>query len=381
MNKILLVDMDNFFSSVEELKNSSNNMPLVIAGNSINSVVSSCNSHAKKLGIKAAMPIKTALKICPNLIIRPVKMNEYIECSKKVYSILKKFTKNIESSSIDEWYLDLSQKNDFFSRNIQEIAESIKYQIYKILKLKCSIGISYNKFLAKMACENAKPFGIFEINNDNFREYLWPLSIDKMHMIGKSISNTLKLQGINTIGDLANTTKQKELRLLIGKHFDYIYNNARGITLDSVEKDHQRKSIGSGFMVYNIIMDSQEYNSLFNYHFEKIYQMLIDGRFLTDNISAYITVNHIKKIKTKKLLNKTNDKSLLYDSLQELMSSFMIKIPFDAFGLSFNNLVYEFEEYDKPELFAKKSEKLIINEVNKKLNKNVVNTASSKLKK
>ncbi len=381
MNKILLIDMDNFFSSVEELKFPNNNLPLVVAGHSNSSVISSCNAKAKKLGIRSAMPIQTALKICPNLIIVPVDIDKYINYSKKIYSILKRFTCNIESSSIDEWYLDLSKRDDFFSRSTKEIAESIKYEVYKTLNLKCSIGISYNKFLAKMACEKAKPFGIYEITKENFKESLWNIPIDDMYMVGKSTAKILKKYNINTIGDLANCNDKKELRVIIGKLFDYIYNNANGKTIDYVDSDYQRKSISSGFTIYNIVMHTPEYNDLFNYHFEKIYEILINNKFLTDSISVYVTINHVKKWKSKKLNKKTNDRDFLYNSLYDLMNSFNIKSSFDAFGLSLNNLTNEFEELDKPRLFDKDASDNIINIVNKSMNKNVINVASVKLKK
>lgn len=381
MNKIILVDMDNFFSSIEELDIKDNRLPLIVAGSSVKSVVSSCNAEAKKLGIKSAMPVQTALKIYPNLLIIPVHMEKYIEYSEKIFLILKRFTKNIETSSIDEWYLDFSEKEDFFSRTIQEIAESIKYEIYKTLNLKCSIGISYNKFLAKMACEKAKPFGIFELDKDNFKDHLWDLSINKMHMVGKSTHKLLEKNNIKTIGDLANTSNKKMLKEKIGKTFDFLYNNANGITVDNVDKNYQRRSIGSGFMVYNITLYSDEYIRLFNYHFNKIYNLLINRRFVTDSISAYITINHVKKIKSKKLKLYTNDKEYLYNSLYELMDSFNTKIPFDAFGLSFNNLINEFEIYDNPKLFNNDKSDKIINSINKKLNSNVIDYASTKLKK
>jgi DNA polymerase-4 len=158
---VLHIDMDAYFASVEEKNNSKLcNKPLIVSGMNSNSVVSTANYAARKYGIKSAMPVYIAKKLCPQLIIKKPHFLMYEKYHQEIIKYIKKNYSNIiEIASIDECYVDISHlvnnSNSPFS-----IAKKIQGDIFKKMNLPCSIGISENKFLAKMACKLIKPFGI-----------------------------------------------------------------------------------------------------------------------------------------------------------------------------------------------------------------------------
>ena len=380
-NNIFLVDMDSFFASIEEARNPEiKGLPMVVAGRHKKSVVSACNSEAKKFGIKSAMPIFQAEKLCKNLIVLNVDMEEYVRVSNKIESILKTFTTNLEKASIDEWYLDFSNKNDFFSRDEIELANSIRYKIKNKLNLNCSIGISYNKFLAKTASELAKPNNVFLLDESNFKQYLWPLDISKMYMIGNANKKIVDKLGIKTIGEFANYKDKKTLEKELGVIWEYLYNNVNGRDIDLVKINRKYKSIGTSCSLYNEI--SKDYNiiSIINYFFDKLYKRLIDNHFLTNSIQITIGYKQKKEVKSKVLSYYTKDRNYIYTNVMKLFNELLNQSTIDFIGIQFSNLQYEysFESKNLNLIFHKDTN--LIDDINSVFGKEVLFYAS-KLKK
>ncbi len=380
-NCILLVDMDNFFASVEEIDNPKYiGKPLVVGGRLKGGVVAAASASAKKLGIKAAMPIFKALEICPNLIVVNSNMNKYASYSKKVHNILKKFTSNIEKASIDEWYVDFSNKKDFFNRDIEEIARTIKYRIEKELGLKCSIGISYNKFLSKMASGLAKPNGIFVLDQSNIKEKLWPMDISEMYMVGKKASIVMNDISINTIGDLANYKDKELLKQKFGKLWVYYFYNANGQDIIGVEPERQMKTI-SNSTTFPEPIDSQElFLKEVNNHFEILYENLINDNYLTNSVTVRIGYKKHKTPNTFSFSFFTSNKDILYETVINLFNDLYIYEPLDYLGITFNNLKSKFN-IGKQESIFKASEQDLVTEINSIFGKEIINSASKKLKK
>lgn len=240
-NNILHVDMDAFFASVEQRDNPSlKGKPVIVGGNSERGVVSTCSYEARKFGVHSAMPIFIAKEKCPTGVYISGRYGRYVQISQEIFKIFNEVTPLVESVSIDEAYLDLSQGK---IKNGMEAARYIKNRVFKELNLTLSIGISYNKFLAKLASDWNKPNGIKEISRDMLPEILFPLKIDRIHGLGKMSVSKLNNMGIYYIKDLYKMPREFFVEYL-GKNGGDIYERIRGIDLRKIELDRERKSIG-----------------------------------------------------------------------------------------------------------------------------------------
>ena len=240
-NNILHVDMDAFFASVEQRDNPSlKGKPVIVGGNSERGVVSTCSYEARKFGVHSAMPIFIAKEKCPTGVYISGRYGRYVQISQEIFKIFNEVTPLVESVSIDEAYLDLSQGK---IKNGMEAARYIKNRVFKELNLTLSIGISYNKFLAKLASDWNKPNGIKEISRDMLPEILFPLKIERIHGLGKMSVSKLNNMGIYYIKDLYKMPREFFLEYL-GKNGIDIYEWIRGIDLRKIELDRERKSIG-----------------------------------------------------------------------------------------------------------------------------------------
>ena len=198
MKKIILhVDMDAFFASVEQADNPKfKGKPVIVGGVSERGVVSTCSYEARKFGVRSAMPIFIAQRLCPHGIYLKVRYYRYKEISNRVFEIFREVTPIIEPLSIDEAYLDLTEGR--FNDGL-EAANYIKKRVFEEVGLTLSIGISYNKFLAKLASDWNKPNGIKVITKDMIPDILLPLNINKVFGIGKKTVSKLNNIGIFTI--------------------------------------------------------------------------------------------------------------------------------------------------------------------------------------
>jgi len=238
--KIIHVDIDAFFASVEELDNPKlKGKPIIVGGIRGRGVVSTCSYEARKYGIHSAMPTYIARQKCPHGIFLPPRHHRYEEVSRKVFRILYGFTPLVETVSIDEAYLDISN----LKGNPLDLALRIKERILKETGLTVSVGISYNKFLAKIASDWNKPNGIKIINKEMVPEILKPLPIRKVQGIGEKSAKKLNEIGIFTIGDLLKLPKEFLIDFF-GKYGLEIYDRIRGIDNREVITKREVKSIG-----------------------------------------------------------------------------------------------------------------------------------------
>jgi DNA polymerase IV len=243
---IFLVDMNAFFIGCEmtrspELKGK----PAAVAGDPKrrSGIILAANYEARKFGVKTTMVLHEAQKLCPGLLLVPPDHNFYKNKSQEVMKILSRYSPLIQQNSIDEAWLDLSGCEALFG-NPMQIAKSIMKDIVDELDLWCSIGISENKFLAKMASERKKPLGITEIWEKDVRSKIWPLPVREMYGIGKQTEKKLQELGIYTIGDIA-AFDNKVLVKLFGKHGEEIHKLSKGIDNSQVTENpyHESKSI------------------------------------------------------------------------------------------------------------------------------------------
>ncbi|HLU88089.1 MAG TPA: DNA polymerase IV, partial [Taishania sp.] len=201
---IVHMDLDSFFVSCERLVDSRlNGIPLIIGGNSERSVVSSCSYEARKFGVRSAMPVKAALRLCPQATVVNVNMELYSKLSKSVTQIIAERAPLFEKASIDEFYLDITGMDKFFGN--YKWTNELTELITKETGLPISFGLSVNKTVAKIATGEGKPNGKMHIEQQQVRTFLNPLSIRKIPFLGKASFEALTGIGIHTIRDLAQT--------------------------------------------------------------------------------------------------------------------------------------------------------------------------------
>lgn len=227
---IFMVDMNAFFISCEMARNPElKGKPAAVAGDpkQRTGIILAANYEARKYNVKTAMVLHEARKLCPELITVPPDRELYERNSRAVMDILSRYTPVIQQNSIDEAWMDLTGCEKLFGSPM-EIARNIMDTISKELDLWCSIGISENKFLAKMASELKKPRGISELYVKDVKEKLWPLPVREMYGIGRQTEQKLISYAIYTIGDVANC-KPEFLKSNFGKYGEELYRLANGI--------------------------------------------------------------------------------------------------------------------------------------------------------
>lgn len=236
-------DLDAFFVSVECLKNSAfKGKPLLVGGHSDRAVVAAASYEARKYGIHSAMPMKLAKKLCPEAIIVSGDMESYSYYSHMVTAIIKDSVPLYEKASIDEFYVDLTGMDKFFG--CEKFTTELRQKIIKETALPISYGLSTNKFVSKVATDVAKPNGQLYVLPGTEKEFLAPMSIDKIPGVGEKTSALLKQMGVLTIKTLSEIPIEY-LENLLGKHGHDLWRKAQGIDESLVQPYHEQKSIST----------------------------------------------------------------------------------------------------------------------------------------
>lgn len=245
--KIIHIDMDAFFASVEIRDNPKLKGKPVIIGNDPRKtggrgVVSTCSYEARSFGIHSAMSSKEAYERCPQAIFIPGNYEKYTAVSQQIRAIFKRYTDKIEPMSIDEAYLDVTE-NKLGIKSAVKIARLIQQDIWQELHLTASAGVSYNKFLAKIASDYQKPCGLTVIMPDDAVSFLQQMDIAEFHGVGKKTVEILHQMGVFTGADLIEIS---EITLIdrFGRFGFDLYRKARGIDNSPVKSNRIRKSIG-----------------------------------------------------------------------------------------------------------------------------------------
>lgn len=242
--KIIHVDMDAFYASVEQLDNPDlRGKPVAVGGSEKRGVVSAASYEARKFGVKSAMSGMLAKQKCPHIIFVPPRFDRYKEISGKIREIFYDYTDLVEPLSLDEAYLDVTE-NKKGNPSASLIAQEIRDRIWEKLELRASAGISINKFLAKVASDINKPNGQKTIPPEEVISFLETLPVNKFYGVGKVTAAKMHNLGIFTGNDL----KQKslvEMTKLFGKSGSSYYNIVRGIHHSAVKPNRTRKSIAA----------------------------------------------------------------------------------------------------------------------------------------
>ncbi len=244
LRKVIHVDMDVFYASVEQRDEPGlRGKPVAVGGDGPRGVLTTCSYEARKFGCRSAMPSVTAKRLCPGLIFRRPRFAVYTEVSRQIRAIFLDFTPLVEPLSLDEAFLDVTEDLKGIG-SATRIAELIRARIKAETGLTASAGVSYNKFLAKLASDQSKPDGICVIRPGEGARFVAGLPVRRFFGIGPRGAEKMAALGIETGADLA----AKDI-LFLRRHFgsqaDYLYRAARGIDLRRVKANRPRKSLGA----------------------------------------------------------------------------------------------------------------------------------------
>ncbi len=244
LRKIIHVDMDAFYASVEQRDDPQlRGKPVVVAWRGNRSVVCAASYEARRFGVRSAMPAVRAERLCPDAIFIPPDFVRYRAVSREVRDIFKRHTDLIEPLSLDEAYLDVTENKSGLP-TATRVARAIRAQIREELNLTASAGVAPNKFLAKVASDWRKPDGLFVIQPEEIEAFLLPLTVGRLPGVGKVTEARLAELSVRTVGDL-RTLALEVLETRFGRYGQRLYELARGVDASPVVPDRPTQSISA----------------------------------------------------------------------------------------------------------------------------------------
>ncbi|MDQ3986921.1 MAG: DNA polymerase IV [Actinomycetota bacterium] len=241
---ILHVDMDAFYAAVETIKDPSLvGRPVVVGGMGNRGVVTSASYEARTFGVKSAMPIVTARRLCPHAAYLPNDFTAYQDYSHRIQEVFLSYSPLVEPLSLDEAFIDVSGSIKLFGDPVT-IAKAIKKDVSAI-GLTCTVGVGYSKFIAKLASARAKPDGLLKVGQSEIESWLHPLPVTALWGVGEQTAEALRRLGLKTVGDVARLSKrtlERSLGNAVGAH---LHELANGIDDRQVTPYEPAKSVGS----------------------------------------------------------------------------------------------------------------------------------------
>jgi DNA polymerase-4 len=241
---ILHVDMDAFYASVEQRDDPAlRGKPLVVGGSARRGVVLAASYAVRPFGIRSAMPMARALRLCPDLLVVPPRFDRYSEVSEEVFRVFHSFTPEVEGLSLDEAFLDVTHSVALHGAPVEQ-ARRIKDRIRAELGLTASVGVAEVKFAAKIASDLRKPDGLVVVPGGGVPAFLAPLPISRLWGVGPRTEEVLLRRGLRRIGDVA-AADRGQLERELGSLGPWLHDLANGVDDRAVEPDRQAKSVGA----------------------------------------------------------------------------------------------------------------------------------------
>lgn len=351
---IFHVDMNSFYASVEQAHDPSlKGKPIAIAGNvkERRGIIVTSSYEARAHGIYTTMTVGEAMRKCPQLLLLPPDFAKYRVASAAIFTILRSYTDLVEPVSIDEGYLDVTERSK--TQHPVKIAEEIQQRIITELDLPCSIGIAPNKFLAKTASDMKKPLGITVLRKREIQQLLWPQKVIEMHGIGESTAKKLATFGILTIGDLANAD-ERMLQNKLGKNGVRLKNRANGIDERNVDPNsiYDTKSVGNST---TLPRDETEYYIL-KETFEKLSRSVAErlkAKYLVGTTVSIQIRNFEWKNQTrsKSVRNALQNADAIFDIAWKLFTQNWDETPVRLVGITVSNVVDQAETTQQLNIF------------------------------
>lgn len=337
--KIIHIDMDAFFTSVEQNDNPElRNKAIVVGGSGGRGVVAAASYEARRFGIYSAMPSKTAKKRCPNLIFVQSRMDRYKEISEQIMRVFYEFTDLVEPLSIDEAFLDVTHNKKKLS-SASLIAQEIKIRIKEETGLTASAGISVNKFLAKIASDYQKPDGLFVIPPKRVESFIEELPIHKFFGVGKVTADKMHYLGIFHGKDLKNRSLA-DLSRVFGKAGLYYYQISRGIDERAVDPNRIRKSVGTEHTFHTNLTDREAVRKDLKLTAEDLFKRLKKSGFKGRTLSLKVKFSSFEQLtRSKTILQEISDLDLIMKIADDLLQQVELKESIRLLGLSVSNKI------------------------------------------
>jgi DNA polymerase-4 len=392
MSKIIMhVDLNAFFATAEQLRHPEyQNRPLIVCGLGPRGVVSTASYEARAYGVHSAMPTYQAKKLCPQGVFLPGDFGYYEMMSQSFFSYIRSFSPLVEEASIDECYVDMTKPLSN-CKDVKAYLLSLQQGLLRQIGLKCSIGIAPTKFLAKMASDMKKPMGLTILRRKDIPSLLYPLPIESFYGIGKKTSPRLREMGITTIGELAMACERNDpaLQELLGKFYSVIKEWVAGKGSDVIDTlPFDPKSLGHSETFPVDTSDEEEIKA----EISRLAHEVADGASRDKRKGKTIQLvikdadfkSHDKSVSFKEAIN---DYETIYAKALELYEHNFLGMMIRLVGVTLQNLVDpkqetvqmslwnygQYEEMDKT--------RLLVNELNRKMDKPALVVASEVKKK
>ena len=343
--KIIHVDMDAFYASVEQMDNPLlRGKPIAVGGSENRGVVAAASYEARKFGVRSAISGVMARKNCPELIFVKPRFDRYKEISSKIQKIFFEYTDLVEPLSLDEAYLDVTN-NKKGNPSATLLAQEIRQRIFNEVGLTASAGISVNKFVAKIASDYNKPNGQKTVNPDEVISFLEELPIRKFHGVGKVTTEKMYQLGIFTGVEL----KSKTLEFLekhFGKSGNFYYNVVRGIHNSEVKSNRITKSVAAEH-TFDVNLSSE----IFMIERLEVIATALEKRLKRYNVAGKTVTLKIKysdfsqQTRSKTLPYFISDKALIIEVVKELLYQERMKDSVRLLGISLSNLNTEEKKF------------------------------------
>ncbi|MDB6090801.1 MAG: polymerase [Gammaproteobacteria bacterium] len=241
---VLHVDMDAFYASVEQLDDPTiAGKPVIVGGTGGRGVVAAASYEVRKYGVHSAMPMSTALRLCPHAVCVQPRMQRYKEVSGQVFSVFEAVTPLVQGLSLDEAFLDVTASQELLGDAVT-IARRIRTRIRELTGLTASVGVASNKLVAKIASDLGKPDGLVIVPEERIREVLDPLSVRRLPGLGRKTGAKVEAAGIHTLAELRNAS-DRVLRPLFGRYTQRVRERAAGLDDRPVLPDREEKSLSA----------------------------------------------------------------------------------------------------------------------------------------
>jgi DNA polymerase-4 len=319
LRKIIHIDMDAFYASIEQRDNKEyRGKPLAVGYPMARGVVAAASYEARRYGVRSAMASTTALKKCPHLIFVPPRFEVYHSVSNEIMNIFFEYTDLVEPLSLDEAFLDVTQ-NKKENPSATNIAREIKQRIKEQTGLTASAGVSFNKFLAKIASDYRKPDGLFVIRPHEAEAFVETLKVEQFFGVGKVTAERMHQFGIHTGADLKRRSEE-ELAQLFGKAGYQFYLNTRGIDHREVEPDRITKSV-SAESTFDHDKDSVLHLQLELYHVaQEVMKRVEKEEFFGRTVTVKIKFADFKVItRSRTLPQQVRDFKLLWATAKSIL--------------------------------------------------------------
>lgn len=333
---IMHLDMDAFFASVEQADDPSlRGLPLIVGGGD-RGVVSACSYEARAFGVRSAMPMVQAKRLCPQAVIKRGRMSRYSEISRQIMRVLENFSPVVEQASVDEAYLDVAGLERLYGP-IEELAASVKTAVTEATGLNCSIGIAPVKFLAKVASDYRKPNGLFILRPEDVPAFLTELPVEKIPGVGAKAAARLRVLGVRTAADVRRYSVEFWVNRL-GKWGASLHARAGGVDPRPVAPWGEAKSEGAENTFERDTRDPDELKRWLLDQAERVSRRLRAAKVKGRTVTLKIKYEDFKQItRSRTLAEPTSTTELVFRTAVELFDEEPLRAKIRLIGVTVSN--------------------------------------------